>query len=82
MAKKLILGSMMVGLSKFGHPKFFSYVLPLLDVRYCCKLSPYLISRKTYDPNSKNGEKPQFGLDLGLLGPNSGAKFFFNKTSS
>ena len=27
----------------------------------------------------ENGKKHHFGLDLGLLGPNSGRKFFFVK---
>ena len=31
---------------------FFSWVLPLLDVRHCGKLSLYAISKKTNDPNS------------------------------
>ena len=31
---------------------FFSWVLPLLDVKHCRKLSLCAISRKTYDPNS------------------------------
>ena len=32
----------------FWPPKFFSWVLPLLDVRHCHKLSSYPISRKTF----------------------------------
>ena len=36
--------------SKFGPQKFFSWVLPLLDVRNCCKPSFYAISRKTNEP--------------------------------
>ena len=32
---------------KFGPKKFFSWVLPLLDIIHCCKLSLYAISRKT-----------------------------------
>ena len=30
-----------------------------------------------YDPNSINGEKPHFGPNLGMLGPNLGWQFFF-----
>ena len=36
---------------KFGPPKLFLWVLPLVDVIHCCKLSLYSISRKTYEPN-------------------------------
>ena len=32
-------------------PKPFSWVLPLLDLIHCCKLSLYAISRKTNEPN-------------------------------
>ena len=31
-----------------------------------------------YDPNSINGEKPHFGPNLGMLGPNLGWQFFFS----
>ena len=51
--------------------QIFSWVVTLLDVRHCRKLSSYSISRKAYDPHSRNGEKPNFGPDLGPLGPNS-----------
>ena len=57
---------------KFSPPKFFSWVLPLLEVKHCCKLSLYAISRKTNESNLKNGEKPSFGPDFGLFGPNLG----------
>ena len=57
---------------KFSPPKFFSWVLPLLDVKHCCKLSLYAISRKTDESNLKNGKKPSFGPDFGLFGPNLG----------
>ena len=36
-----------------GPQMLFSLVLPLLDVRHCCKLSLHAISRKTNDPNSR-----------------------------
>ena len=56
--------------------KFFSWILPLLDVRHCCKLSLYAISRKNNKPNMRklinqtgeNGKKihpgPEFGPNL------------------
>ena len=57
MAKNLISGSILVHLAKIWAPKIFSWVLPLLDVRYCPKLPSYSISRKTYDPDSKKWGK-------------------------
>ena len=45
---------------KFGPPKFFSWVLPLLHVSHCRKLSSYAISKKTYDPNSRKWRKTLF----------------------
>ena len=62
----------------FWVPKFFLWVLPLLDVRHCRKLSSYSFSRKTYDLNSRKWQKPHFGPDLGSLRPNSGRQFFFS----
>ena len=50
--------------------KIFSSVLPLLDVKNCCKLSRMIQTQE-------NGEKPHFGCNLGLLGPNSGRQIFF-----
>ena len=40
-----------------GSPKFFSWVLPLLVVRQCPKLSSHAICRKTNEPNLKRWEK-------------------------
>ena len=62
---------------KFGPQILFLWVLSLLDVRHCCKLSLYAIPRKTNYPNQGNSEKPQFGPNLGLLGPNLGRHHFF-----
>ena len=42
-------------LPKFGPQKFFLWVLPLLDVIHCCKLSLYAISRIT--PNLRKRQK-------------------------
>ena len=56
----------------------YSWVLPLPDVRHCRKLSPYVVSRKTYDPNSGEWRKDTFwDIDLGSLGPNSSHHFCF-----
>ena len=42
---------------KFGHPNFLFVIFTLLDVRYCCKLSLYAISRKPNDSNSRKCRK-------------------------
>ena len=41
----------------FGSPNFFSWILPLLDIRYCCKVSLYAISKKTYQPSLRKCQK-------------------------
>ena len=54
---------------------FFSWVLPLLDVRHCCKLSFYTISKKANDPNWRKWQKK---LILGLIWAQiRAANFFF-----
>ena len=35
----------------------FSWILPLLDIRNCCKLSLFTISRKTNEPNLRKLQK-------------------------
>ena len=50
---------------KFGPPKIFFWILHLLDV------TNFAILRKT--------NKPNFGPNFGLFGPNSGQHFFFFK---
>ena len=42
---------------KVGPQKFFPWVLPLLDVIYCCKLSLYAVSRKINGSNLKKWQK-------------------------
>ena len=58
MAKNLILGQI---LARFGPdlvpPNFFSWVLLLLDVTHCHKLSSYAISRKINEPNLRKWQK-------------------------
>ena len=41
MVKKLILGSILARLAKIQVPKDFLWVLSLLDVKHCCKVSLY-----------------------------------------
>ena len=62
---------------KFGLQKLFSWILPLLDVLHCCKLSLYAISRKLMMQTGENGKKPSFMLDFSSFGPNLGPKKFF-----
>ena len=61
---------------KFGPKNFFSWILSLLDVRHCCKLSAYVISGKTKEQYLRKWQRPSFGSNFGPLGPNSGCHFF------
>ena len=45
-------------------PKFFSWVLPLLDVKHCCKLSAYKTSGKSNKSNLKKWQKTYFGTQF------------------
>ena len=80
MAKTLISGPVLTRLAQIW-PEFFSWILLLLDVRHCRKLSLYAISRKAYDPSlSKWPKKTHFGHDLGSSNLNSGHLLFFFKS--
>ena len=69
---------------KFGPPKIFSWVLPLLDVRNCRKLSLYAISRKKYDPKSRKLWKTSSWAWFRHIGPKLGPPniLFKNLSSS
>ena len=54
---------------KFGLQIFFSWVLPLLNVIGCRKLSLYAISRKTNEPNMRKWQKTQFWTRFWPLWP-------------
>ena len=58
---------------------FLSWDLPLLDSRNCWKLSLYVISRKTNDPNSRKWQKTSFGAWFRHVGTKFGPRisFFF-----
>ena len=61
-------------------PKFkpqicLSWVLPLLDVRHCHKLSLYSVLGKKYHPNSRQWRNNSFDTDLDPLGPNLSRQF-------
>ena len=66
-----------LSLSKFGPQNFFSWVLPLLDVIHCCKLSLYAISKKTNEPNMRKWQKPIFTPNFGPFDPNLGPQISF-----
>ena len=57
MAKKLVSGPILAPLAQICALKLFSWILPLLDIRHCCKLSLHVISRKTNEPNLRKWEK-------------------------
>ena len=61
----------------FG-PKFFSWFLPLLGLRYCRKLSlSYAISRKIYDLNSRKCQKTWLWAWFRPVRPKFDRHFFF-----
>ena len=70
MAKTLILELI------WGPGSLFSWVLPLLLVRQGSKLSPYVISWKTNEPNLK-----QMTKNL-ILGQNLGPRIFIAGSTS
>ena len=53
-------------------PKNLFWVLTLLDVRHCCKLSLCAISRKTSKPNLRKCQQPIFRPNFGPFGLNLG----------
>ena len=55
-------------------PKFFLlWILPLLDLKYCCKLSLHVVSRKTNEQNLRKWLWPNW--------PKFGCKLFFLQKS-
>ena len=62
-------------LAKIWAPNFFLWILPLLNVRLCCKLLLYTISRKTIQ-TWDNGKKRSFRTNFGYFGPNLGPQIF------
>ena len=61
---------------KVGPPIFFSWIVPLLDVIHCCKLSQHAIS-KLMNQTWKNGKKTIFRHDFVPFDPNLSPKPFF-----
>ena len=58
--------------------KFFSWVLPLLHIIHCCKLSLYAISRKTIEPNFRKWPKTIFAPNFGPFWPKFGLLNIFS----
>ena len=59
--------------------KLFSWILTLLHVTHCRKLSLYAISRNTNQPNLTKWQNSSFPINFGPFGPNLGPKKFFSK---
>ena len=70
--KKLISAQFWPVWPKFGPQNSFPWVLPLVGVRHCRKLSLYPIPRKNYDPNSRKWRKTSFWVWLRLIEPKFG----------
>ena len=64
MTKNLISDSILAHLAQIWAPKKILWVLFLVNVKYCCKLSLYAISRETYDPNLRKWQKNWFWFGL------------------
>ena len=60
---------------KFWPQIYFSWELPLLDVRNCFKLSKYAVSKKPNKTILKNGKKNSFWFFWSKFGP----KIFFHR---
>ena len=67
---------------KFGSRNFFSWVLPLLNVRHCCKLSLHAISKKTNELNVRKLQKTKFWVRFWPIWSQFGLPFFFQKSGS
>ena len=66
-------------LAQIWTPKCFSWILPLLDIRHCCKLSLCAISRENYKVNLRKWQKKfSFGPDFGPFDLNLRPKCFFS----
>ena len=62
-------------------PKFFLWDLPQRDIRYCCKVPLYKISRKINEPNLRKWQKNLVsGTILANFAQIRAATFFFQKS--
>ena len=62
----------------FWPQRSFSWILALLDVKNCYKLSLYTLSRKTNELNLRKCKKPIFWPDFGLFWHNFCPQKFFS----
>ena len=78
MAEKLVSSLILAHIGTNLIPTFFVWVLPLLNVMNCCKLSLYATSGKTSELNQtrENGKKPSFRIDFGPLSQTWAPKIF------
>ena len=76
MAKNLVWGPILGPWDKFGSSKFFSWILFLLHVRHCCKLSCMQYQGKLMNQTWENCKKTSFRTDFGPFGPNLDLKIF------
>ena len=77
--KKPVSGPTLALLAQIWAQKNFLWILPVLDVRHCCKLSLHAISSKNNKPNLRKwGKKPSFGPNFG---PNLVHEIFFSKNT-
>ena len=75
--ENVILGPILACLARIWAPDLFSWVLPLLDVRYRRKLSSSAISKKTYDAKSRKYQKTSFWAWFRSVAPKFGPPNFF-----
>ena len=75
--KNLVSGPILAPLAQIWAQKNFLWILPVLDLRHCCKLSLHAISGKNNEPNLRKwGKKTSFGPNFG---PNLVRQIFFSK---
>ena len=74
MVKNLVSVRILAPLVQVWAPKFFPWILLLLDVRHYCKLSMHATKRKTYESNLRNWQKKKtrFRRVFGPFDPNLG----------
>ena len=75
--KNLVSGPILTPWRKFGTQNFFSWILLLLHVRHCCKLSFYAISRKPNEPNLTKQQKTKISERFWNIWYKFGLRTFF-----
>ena len=78
-AKKRVSGPILARLKHNWVLSFFSWILSLLHVRCCCKLSLYAISRKINELNLRKWQKTQFPDRFCPFEPNVPPRFLFHR---